>query len=70
MSDPSDIARRQRRIGSVILGTMLLWVAVLFLAGLLDLPPRWVALADLAALAALAWAVIMAVGLWRARRRE
>ena len=70
MSDPADTARRRRRIGATILGTMVLWVGALFLANLLDLPQRWVALADLAALAALAWAVIMAVGLWRARRRE
>ncbi|UWQ22832.1 DUF5337 domain-containing protein [Jannaschia sp. W003] len=69
MSDPArHAATQQRRIGAVILGTFALWIAVQFAASRLGWPVRWVALADLAALAALGWAVVMAVGLWRTRK--
>lgn len=64
----ADVASRQRRIATVILGTLAVWAVVQFLAARFDWPIRWAALVDLAALAGLGWAVVMAVGLWRARK--
>ena len=64
----AETMRRQRRIGAVILGTFLLWGLVQFAGAWFDWPVRWVALVDLAALAVLGWAVVMAVGLWRGRK--
>jgi hypothetical protein len=61
---------RSRMVGSVILGTIGLWVLVQFLGARFDWAPRWMVLADLAALGALAWAVIVAVRALRERNKE
>ncbi|KIT15814.1 DUF5337 domain-containing protein [Jannaschia aquimarina] len=68
MTDPAEIARKQRRIAAVILGAMALWIVALFLGQALGLPPRVAGLIDLAVLAVLGWAIFMALRLWRARK--
>ena len=64
---PQDIriARAQRNVAMVILGTFAVWLPMQGLAVWLDLPVRLMGLLDLVALAALAFALIM---LFRARR--
>ncbi len=64
------IAKRQRTASIVIIGTFAIWVIVQALGAYLGLPVRWVALVDLVALAALAWALIIVVGVWRMRREK
>ncbi|MEM9795126.1 MAG: DUF5337 family protein [Pseudomonadota bacterium] len=74
MTGPSQhdmaIARRQRRIGMVILGTFVTWALAQFVGARLGLPLRWIALVDLAALAALGWALVLTYGVWRMRREK
>lgn len=64
------IAKRQRLVATVIIVAVLLWVGAQALGALFNLPVRWVVLMDLAALAALAWALIVLVGVWRLRREK
>lgn len=64
----SDQPRRQaRQAAVVILVTMVAWMGVSFMGGRLGLPVRFAFLADLAALAAFAWAGIVLFGVWRGR---
>ncbi|MCK0168978.1 DUF5337 domain-containing protein [Jannaschia sp. S6380] len=72
MTRPPDhemaIARRSRMVAMVIVGTALLWMVAQFAGANLGVPVRWMVLIDLIALAALAWAMIVAVGIWKMRR--
>jgi hypothetical protein len=49
---------------------MVLWMGASFLGGQLGLPPRFAFLFDLAAIAALVWALIVTYWVWKARRAE
>ena len=60
------IARKGRTVGLVIAGTMLIWLGANLLGPRLGLPGRYAFLFDLAALAALAWAMIVIYQMWRA----
>lgn len=62
------IARRGRVVALVIAGTMLLWLAVQFVGAQMGLPGRYALLFDLAALAALIWAMFNIYQMRRARR--
>ncbi|WP_299814218.1 DUF5337 domain-containing protein [uncultured Jannaschia sp.] len=64
----NTIAARSRQVGAVIVITALIWMAAQFAGARLGVPVRWMVLIDLAALAAMVWAMIVAAGLWRARR--
>jgi hypothetical protein len=64
------VQARSRTVGAVILATIGLWVLVQYLGARYGIPARWMVLADLAALGALAWAVIVAVRTLRERNRE
>jgi hypothetical protein len=70
--DPRDrlIESRSRTIGAVILATIGLWVLVQYLGARYGVPARWMGLADLAALGALAWAVIVAIRTFVRRNKE
>ena len=60
----------QARIASiVILVAMVGWMGVSFVGGQLGLPVRFAFLADLAALAAFAWAGIVLFRVWRSQPR-
>lgn len=64
----SDLARKGRIVGLVIAGTMLLWMGAQWLGGQMGWPVRYVFLFDLAAIAALIWALVVTYQIWRARR--
>jgi membrane protease YdiL (CAAX protease family) len=69
VSDKSDQQKAQTRLASiVILVAMLGWMLVNFLGGKLGLPTRFAFLADFAAMAAFAWALIVLFKVWRQRQ--
>lgn len=60
---------RQARIASIVIAlTMILWMAAQWVGGKVGLETRFVFLFDLAALAGLAWALIVTWQVWRKRR--
>ena len=61
------LARKGRMVALVIAGTMLLWIAVQWIAPQLGLPGRYALLFDFAALAALIWAMVNIYQMRRAR---
>lgn len=73
---PEDSATERRRRGQIRLAaivmaaTMVLWMGASFLGGQLGLPLRFAFLFDLAAIAALVWALIVTYWVWKARRAE
>jgi hypothetical protein len=61
---------RQIRLAAIVMAaTMVLWVAGQYIGGELGWPVRFAFLLDLAAIAALVWAMIVTYLVWRARRR-
>lgn len=65
----NDPLKAQTRLASiVIIVAMLGWLAVNFLGGKLGLPIRFAFLADFAAMAAFAWALIVLYKVWRKRQ--
>ncbi len=65
---PDPLVRQTRQASIVIFVAMLGWMLVSWLGGYLGLPVRFAFLADLAALGALAWALIVLYRVWRKRR--
>jgi len=63
-------ARKARIAAIVMAATMILWMGAQLLGGQLGLPVRYVFLFDLAAIAALVWALIVTYQVWQARRKE
>ena len=63
-------ARKARMVGIVIAATMVLWMGVQFMGGKLGLPSRYAFLFDFAAIAALIWALVVTLQIWRARRDD
>ncbi|MEL6125273.1 MAG: DUF5337 family protein [Pseudomonadota bacterium] len=63
-----EIAKQGRLVMIVIIVSFTLWIGISLLGGALGLPGRYAILADLAALAAMAWSLIVLVRLWRKRR--
>ena len=60
--------KSQTRLAAiVIIVAMVLWMAVSFLGGRLGLPQEYAFLADLVALAAFAFAIIVLIRVWRTR---
>jgi uncharacterized membrane protein len=72
--DQSQIERRRlaqiRKASIVMAATMVLWVGASFVGGQLGLPARFAFLIDLAAIAALVWALIVTYWVWKARRED
>lgn len=66
----SPQARKARIAAIVMAATMILWMGAQLLGGQLGLPVRFVFLFDLAAIAALVWALIVTYQVWQARRAE
>lgn len=62
------LARRARVVAMVLIATIVLWLAIQLVGGTLGLPPRYVFLADFAALAAFVWALAVTLQIWRRRR--
>ena len=63
-------ARQIRQVAVVLVATMVLWMFFSWAGGFYEWPPRFAFLFDFAALAAFAWALIVSVRLWRARRNN
>ena len=61
-------AKTARMVALVLCATVVLWLALQWVGGRLGWAPRFVFLFDLAALAAFLWAMIVTIGLWRARK--
>jgi len=67
----SSNRKQQTRLAAfVIMGAMLLWMGVSFLGGQLGLPKEYAFLADLVALAAFAFAIIVLIRVWRSQDRN
>ncbi|MXU65602.1 DUF5337 family protein [Oceanomicrobium pacificus] len=70
MPDQTEQQRRQTRQAAIVIAVAFLgWMGVSFLGGQLGLPVRYAFLADFAALAALAWALIVLFRVWRQRQQ-
>ncbi len=70
MTDKDKHSGAQTRLASIVIAvTMLGWMAVSFLGGKLGLPVRYAFLADLAAMAAFLWALIVLFRVWRQRQQ-
>ncbi len=73
-SEHSQVERRRRgqiRLAAIVMAaTMVLWMGAQFLGGRLGLPVRFVFLFDLAAIAALVWALFVTYWVWKARRSD
>lgn len=65
-----EAARQGRQAAIVIAAAAVLWLGAQWLGRSLGLAPRYAFLFDFAALAAFAWALIVAWRLWRARRDD
>jgi Family of unknown function (DUF5337) len=65
---PDHIARKQRRVAIVLVGTMIGWIGVQWLGGVMGWQARYAFLFDLAALAGFLWALVVTYQIWRARR--
>jgi len=69
--EPDQAQRRQLRLaGAVIIFVMVGWFAASALGGALGLPVRFAFLIDLAAMAAMIWALVVLYRLWRARQGD
>ena len=73
--DETSTAERRRRgqirLAAVVMAvTMVVWMGASFLGGRLGLPVRFAFLIDLAAIAALVWALFVTYWVWKARREE
>jgi len=68
MSDSNQQKSQTRSASIVIIVAMIGWIAVNFLGGKLGLPARYAFLADFAAMAAFAYALIVLFRVWRQRQ--
>ncbi|WP_166415902.1 DUF5337 domain-containing protein [Cochlodiniinecator piscidefendens] len=66
--DEKALARQARLVSFVIAGTMLFWMGAQWVGGKLGLDPKYVFLADLAAIAGFFWALVVTYQIWRKRR--
>ncbi|MBY6202388.1 DUF5337 domain-containing protein [Maritalea mobilis] len=64
------LARQGRRAALVIAATMLLWMGGQYIGGQMGWPLRYAFLMDLAAIAALVWALVVTYWVWKARRSD
>jgi hypothetical protein len=68
-TDPDHRNVRQIRLAAIVMAaTMVIWMGAQLLGGQLGLPVRFVFLFDLAAIAALVWALFVTYQVHKARR--
>lgn len=67
---PDPLTRQARQASIVIFVAMLGWMLASWLGGHFGLPLRYAFLFDLAAMAALAWALIVLYRVWRKRHDQ
>jgi len=63
-----DLTRKGKHVALVIAGAMILWFVANMVGQAVGLPGRYALLFDMAALAALIYAVVNIFQIWRARR--
>jgi hypothetical protein len=63
-------ARKARVVAVVIAITMIVWMGAQWFGGQFGFETRFAFLFDLAALAALLWALVVTAQIWRARRQD
>ncbi len=61
-------ARQMRLVAVVIAVTMALWLGVQWLGGQQDWPAKYAFFADLAAMGALIWSLLVTFRIWRRRK--
>ena len=59
-----------RLVALVLAGTMILWIGVQWLGGVMGWQTRFAFLADFAALAAFVWALLVTYRIWRRRQKH
>ena len=59
--------RQMRLVAVVIAATMLLWLGVQWIGGRMGWPGKYVFLADLAAIGAMIWSLLVTWRIWRRR---
>lgn len=68
MARPTDRDSAQMRLAAVVIAvTMLIWLAVQWLGGQYGWAGEWAFLADLAAIGALVWSLLVTWRIWRRR---
>ncbi len=65
-----QIALQMRLVAFVLAGTMVGWMGMQWLGGVMGWEARYAFLFDLAALAAFIWALVVTYQIWRKRRRS
>ena len=60
--------RQMRLVGAVIAVTMLAWLGLQYLGGQMGWPAKYAFLADLAAMGALIWSLLVTWRIWRRRK--
>ena len=71
MAPPSEdkhLAKQARLVAFVIAGTMLLWMGAQWLGARFGWDTRYAFLADLSAMAAFTWALVVTFRIWRKRQ--
>lgn len=58
---------QMRLVGAVIAGAMLAWLGIGWLGGHYDWAAKWAYLADLAAIGAFVWSLLVTWRIWRRR---
>lgn len=63
-------AKQAKLVAIVLVATMVLWMGANFIGAQVGISTRFALLFDLAALGAFIWALIVTIGIWRARQNE
>lgn len=66
--DERRLVRQIRRAAVVMAVTMVVWMGAQYLGGQMGWPVRYVFLFDIAAFAALVWALVVTYWVWKERR--
>ena len=64
------LARKGRMVSIVIAAAMIIWIALQWVGPALGMPGRYAFLFDFLAIAALVWALIVTMQIWRQRRDD
>jgi hypothetical protein len=65
---PEQDGRKARMVAVVLIVTMILWLGLQAVGGVMGWNARYAILLDLAALAAFVWALVVTYQIWRTRR--
>jgi Family of unknown function (DUF5337) len=65
---PEQDGRKARMVAVVLIVTMILWLGLQAVGGVMGWNARYAILLDLAALAAFVWALVVTFQIWRTRR--